>query len=283
MIKNIIFFLKRKFKFKKSKCVSVLYLHGVIGSSGAFSGKGELNLKSIKSNIDRAFSNKNNKAVILSINSPGGSPVQSELICNYIRLQSKKYNVPTISYVEDVAASGGYWLACSSPEIYCSENSIVGSIGVISAGFGFVEAIKKLGVERRVIAQGENKSIYDPFKPVAEKDKKIIQAIQKDIHESFIEHVRSSRGDKLSGSKQKLFNGDFWTGKNAVKLGLVDQIAGMYEMIYERFGENTKICCIQEQKSFIKKLLKIDFSTDRMVNAIFKKIKYEIINNRYNV
>lgn len=271
------------FSSRKEGCVSIVYLHGIIGSSNSITKKGELSLKSLKANIDRAFSNKNNKAVVLSINSPGGSPVQSELICNYIKLRSKKYNTPIISYVEDVAASGGYWIACSSPEIYGSENSIIGSIGVISASFGFVEVIKRIGVERRVIAQGENKSIYDPFKPVAKKDKEIIQSIQKDIHESFINHVQNSRGNRLSKSNKSIFSGEFWSGKNAKKYGLIDGTMDMYEMIAKKFGEEVKVCCIHEKKSFLSKLIKMESFSESIVDSAYARIKQEVLNSKYNV
>jgi signal peptide peptidase SppA len=189
-----------KIKKPKSK-VAVLRLSGVIGSAGMM--KKGISLDDLNDDIEKAFELSGVKAVALQINSPGGSPVQSELIYKRIRELSDEKKIPVYSFVEDVAASGGYWLACTGDEIYASESSIVGSIGVISAGFGFVDAIKKLGVERRVYTQGENKSILDPFQKEDPKDIDILMNLQKDVHESFKNLVRSRRDGKIKKKTRK--------------------------------------------------------------------------------
>ncbi len=270
--------LKQLFKNKKTKCVSVIRLHGVIGDVGRYRGGEAINLHHLKSRIDKAFENKNMVAVALTINSPGGSPVQSELVANYIKHKAQKKKLPIYSFVEDVAASGGYWLACAGEKIYASENSIVGSIGVISAGFGFVEALKKLGIDRRVISQGKNKSVADPFLPIQKKDKDIIENIQKDIHQSFIDVVRESRGKKLKEEAADLFNGEFWTGKRALELGLVDQLADMYQTLEEEFGKDVKICEVTRTKSLLQKLLSVraaGFDLDSLISRGKEEILWE--------
>ena len=265
---------------KKRKIVAVIRLKGVItpelGSRLKSSG---LSFEIIKKNIDQAFDFPGLKAVALIINSPGGSAVQAQLIHDYIRSISKEKNIPTYSFVEDVAASGGYWLACASDEIYASENSIVGSIGVIAAGFGFTAAIKKLGVERRVIAQGKNKSIYDPFLPVKEEDKKIIKSIQKDIYESFKKHVSMRRGRRLAKNKNKLFSGEFWSGKTGLTLGLVDGIGNFHEIMKEKYGQDIEYKFIEKQESwFGKKLLGVvgnSYSVDEIITQIREQLQIE--------
>lgn len=272
---------KKLLKIKKKKTVSVIFLHGVIGSSGRFGGDSFLNLKSLKCNIDKAFENKSNVAVALAINSPGGSPVQSELIYEYIKLKSSEAKVPVLSFVEDVAASGGYWLACTGKEIYASKNSIIGSIGVITAGFGFVEIIKKLGIERRVITQGMNKSVYDPFKPVQSKDIKIIENIQQDIHHAFIDIVKKSRGNKIDQNNKILFTGEFWSGVKAKELGLIDGIGDLDNVLKEKFGNTIKINCITTQKPLIKRLLSA--KSKNIVTEALAEIKEDFYWNRFGL
>ena len=193
--------------------VSVLRLSGVIASGGGALRK-NLNYETMEPVIKKAFADEKQDAVILCINSPGGSPVQSALIGKRIRQLADKNNTPVIAFCEDVAASGGYWLASCADEIYADEASIIGSIGVISAGFGFTQAIAKLGVERRVYTSGESKSMLDPFKNENPKDVKRLRALQTEIHEHFIAHVKSRRGERLNEEEQ-LFTGSFWTGARA--------------------------------------------------------------------
>mgnify|MGYP003313174567 CR=1 FL=1 len=190
--------------FRKSKNVSVIPLNGIIAPNmGRRKG---LNLNEIDKNIEDAFSVKNLKAVALQINSPGGSPVQSEMISKRIRGLSEKKNIPVLAFVEDVAASGGYWLACSADEIFASKASIVGSIGVVSSGFGFDKAIQKIGVERRLYTWGDNKAILDPFLPENNDDVKRLKGIQKELHNQFISFVKSRRGSKITNENKEIFD-----------------------------------------------------------------------------
>jgi signal peptide peptidase SppA len=182
--------------------VAVLPLEGVIGTSGRFNNA--INLANLEEKIISAFDVYNVKAVALTINSPGGSPVQSELIVMRIRELSKEKEIPVYAFAEDVAASGGYMLALAGEEIYAHKASIVGSIGVINSGFGYPAAIEKLGIERRVYTAGESKSMLDPFKPEVEKDVKLIKALLKEIHEFFKDFVKEARGDKLKGIQKSL-------------------------------------------------------------------------------
>lgn len=236
--------------------VAVLRLSGVIGAAGAM--KKGLSLEDMEDDIQKAFDVSGLKAVALQINSPGGSPVQSEFIYNRIRALAAEKDVPVYSFVEDVAASGGYWLACTGDEIYASTSSIVGSIGVISAGFGFVDAIKKMGIERRVYHQGENKSVLDPFKKENPKDIEILMSAQKEVHEAFKNLVRTRRDGKIKKSDEKnLFSGEFWAGSSAKELGLIDEIGDMRSVLREKFGEKVKFEKISKPKGFLKRKLGI--------------------------
>ena len=190
--------------FSKRPVVAVVRLNGVIGQMGPL--RGGLSLRGLAGIIERAFRQKRLKAVALAINSPGGSPVQSSLIHARIRALAEERDIPVLVFCEDVAASGGYWLACAGDEIYANENSIVGSIGVVSAGFGFVELIKKLGVERRVYTAGEKKAALDPFRPESPDDIARLKSIQIDMHDSFKELVRRRRGKRLRVPEEQLFS-----------------------------------------------------------------------------
>ena len=249
--------------------VSVLRLSGVIASGGSPLRK-NLNYDSLEPVIKKAFQDKKQSAVILCINSPGGSPVQSALIGKRIRQLADKNKIPIIAFCEDVAASGGYWLASCADEIYADESSIIGSIGVISAGFGFTEAISKLGIERRVYTSGESKSVLDPFKKESPKDVARLRGLQNDIHEHFIEHVKSRRGKKLN-EEEPLFTGLFWTGKKAEKLGLIDGIGAMQDVLTEKFGDDVKIKQITQKKG----LFSLAGSSSRLGAAI----SYELIEH----
>jgi signal peptide peptidase SppA len=246
---------KRTFNkiFNNSDKVAVLRLQGIIGGGAIKKG---LSLEDLEEEIEDAFEVSNLKAVALQINSPGGSPVQSELIYNRIRALSLEKKVPVYSFAEDVAASGGYWLACAGDEIYASANSIVGSIGVIASTFGFVDLIKKMGVERRIYKQGENKAILDPFQKENPKDVEILLNLQKEVHEEFKNLVRTRRAGKIQKSDEDmLFSGEFWTGTSGKKLGLVDEIGDMKSVIKAKFGDKIKYVKVSKQKSWIKRKL----------------------------
>jgi len=227
----------------------VLRLNGVIGGFGPL--RRGMSLQSMAGVSQRALSMKGLKAVALSINSPGGAPVQSSLIYRRIRDLAQEKNVPVLVFVEDVAASGGYWLACAGDEIYADSNSIVGSIGVVSSGFGFVEAIKKIGIERRVYTAGKHKAMLDSFRPEDERDVAHLRTIQEDMHTSFIDLVKRRRGKKLNGDN--LFTGEFWTGKRALDLGLVDAIGDLRTVCRDRFGEKVRLVVVGEKRGLLKR------------------------------
>ncbi len=202
-------------------------------------GRASLSDAALAPILEKAFRKGKPKAVALEINSPGGSPVQSALIGSRIRRLSEETKVPVIAFVEDVAASGGYWLAAAADEIYADDNSVVGSIGVISAGFGAHVFLARQGVERRVYTAGKSKSMLDPFRPENEEDVARLKVLLEDIHENFIAHVKARRGEKLSTSRD-LFTGEIWIGRKAAELGLIDGIAHLKPKIQEQFGEKVK-------------------------------------------
>jgi len=242
--------LKKIFGDKTTPIVPYVNLHGVIGADSKLSAG--LNFENFAPLLKRAFETKNAKAVALSINSPGGSPVQSELIYNYIRELSDEKKIPVFTFAADVAASGGYWLLLAGDEIYAHNSSIVGSIGVIFSGFGFVELIKKIGINRRVYTEGKNKAILDPFLPEQEENIEILKNCQRDIFESFKDLVKSRRHDKLKDLDESLFTGAFWSGKKSVELGLVDAVANLRSKMKEKFGDKTEFVEIKTKKSFLK-------------------------------
>ncbi|MFW5881801.1 MAG: S49 family peptidase, partial [Roseicyclus sp.] len=214
--------------------------------AGTMSVRSSLNFYSL---VERAFRRGKPVAVALAINSPGGSPVQSSLIASRIRRLAEEKMLPVHAFVEDVAASGGYWLACAGDRIWADTSSILGSIGVISAGFGFQEAIAKIGVERRVHTAGESKAILDPFRPEKQEDVARLKALQGDIHEAFIAHVKTRRGERLSDDPE-LFTGAFWTGARSVELGLADGIGHLVPKMKELFGDKTRFAVYGPKRGF---------------------------------
>lgn len=252
-------------KFRKSvPVVNLVRLHGAIGVGTPM--KPPLTFKDINDVLEKAF-RKGIAAVALSVNSPGGSPVQSALIHARIRALAGEYKLPVYVFCEDVAASGGYWLACAGDEIYADESSVVGSIGVISAGFGFVEAIEKLGIERRVHTSGENKSILDPFKPEKPEDVERLLALQSDVHGAFKALVRERRGGKLTGEDGELFTGAFWSGRRALDLGLVDGLGHMHVILRRKFGEKLVIRTISGPRGW--GLQRLGFGTSSDISDSF--------------
>ncbi len=239
-------------RFSRAPVVSVIRLSGVIGRMGPL--RAGMTLQGLAPLIDRAFRGRRLKAVVLAINSPGGSPVQSALIYRRIRSMADEKNVPILVFAEDVAASGGYWLACAGDEIYAHENSIIGSIGVVSSGFGFSELIERYGIERRLYAAGKNKAILDPFKPEEPGDVERLKSIQADIHASFIDLVKSRRGKKLKPAEEdEVFSGAFWTGRRARELGLVDGIGDLRTVLRDRFGEDVRMRVISPRRSWARR------------------------------
>ncbi|NNF78662.1 MAG: S49 family peptidase [Rhizobiales bacterium] len=231
---------------KRAPVVAVLRLQGTIGAITPL--RPGLTLQHVDPILEKAFAVKKAKAVALLINSPGGSPVQSAQIFHRIRQLAEEKDKSVLVFIEDVGASGGYMLALAGDEIYADVSSIVGSIGVVSAGFGFVDAIKKLGIERRVHTAGENKSILDPFLPSKKADVDRLKALQLEVHEAFKEMVRQRRGGKLDEDEKDLFSGAFWSGGQAKALGLVDDVGTMHAVLKAKFGDDLELKPISAPK-----------------------------------
>ena len=238
--------LKKKVENKSKPSVAVLNLHGQIAADnsggGGFRGKKSLNISSTRKLIESSFATPRLEAVLLSINSPGGSPAQSELISDYIQLLAKEKEVKVYSFVQDVAASGGYWLACAGERIYITENSVVGSIGVISASFGFQDAIKYLNIEPRIHTAGKSKALNNPFQPQKEEDLIKTRKILDKIHTNFKIHVTRNRGEQIKEQDlDTLFSGEYWVGREAIELGLADDIGTIDTFIRKEFDGPTKV------------------------------------------
>ena len=234
--------------------VAVLRFAGVIADSTMMRRAG-VNYHKFRDAIPEAFELSRLRAVAIIINSPGGAPAQCSLISDQIMALSAEKKIPVYAFVEDVAASGGYWLACCGDEIYVQETSIIGSIGVISSGFGFDEFIKKHDVKRRVYTSGRDKSFLDPFKPEKEDDLQRLRSLQADMHESFKVWVKSRRAGKLAGDDSELLEGAFWSGKAAVENGIADSIGNVVGVMKEKFGDDIKLVdCTPEKKSLLSSL-----------------------------
>jgi serine protease SohB len=214
----------------------VAKLSGIIGLSSPL--RPGLTIGTVARTLDRLFAVRNAPAVALAINSPGGSPVQSHLIFRRIRELAEEKKRHVIAFVEDVAASGGYMIACAADEIIVDPHSIVGSIGVVGGSFGFDKMIAKLGIERRLYTAGDHKAMLDPFLPENPDDVERLKKLQREIHEDFIALVKSRRGGKLAGPENDLFSGEYWTGRRALDLGLVDSIGEVRSTLRSRFGNN---------------------------------------------
>jgi signal peptide peptidase SppA len=219
--------------------IPVIRLHGAIMSGGS-QFRQNLSLATTAGLIEKAFSFKQAPAVAIAINSPGGSPVQSRLIYKRIRDLAEEKNKRVLVFVEDVAASGGYMIAVAGDEIIADPSSIVGSIGVVSASFGFQDLIKKIGVERRVHTAGQNKAVLDPFRPERKEDVERLKALQLEVHETFIDLVKTRRGSKLADDPD-LFTGLFWAGRTGMELGLVDALGDMRSFLKQRYGDKTRL------------------------------------------
>lgn len=241
--------MKRWIPFLKSQpTVAVVRLAGVIGAGG----RGTLSDAVLEPILEKAFARGKPDAVVLEINSPGGSPVQSSLIGARARRLADEKDIPLIAFVEDVAASGGYWLAAAADEIYADESSILGSIGVISASFGAHEFLAKQGVERRVYTAGKSKSMLDPFRPEQPADVKRLKGLLNDIHDNFIDHVKTRRAGKLDESED-LFTGEVWLARRAHALGLIDGIGHLKPMMKDRFGDKVKIRRYAIRRPFLQR------------------------------
>lgn len=232
--------------FSSKPTVPVLRLAGAIGMASPL--RPGLSMATLAGPIERAFSMSKLPSVAIAINSPGGSPVQSHLIYKRIRQLAVEKKKKVYVFCEDVAASGGYFLAVAGDEIYADPSSVVGSIGVVSAGFGFDRAIEKIGVDRRVYTAGKSKAILDPFRPEREEDITRLKSLQREVHDVFIGVVKDRRGGRLAGHDEELFSGAFWAGGSAVELGLVDGIADMRTKMQELHGEKVQLRAVPMAK-----------------------------------
>ncbi len=233
--------------------IGVLRMAGVIGAAGRF--RGGLNMAALAGPIEHLFKISGLTAVALVVNSPGGSPVQSALIARRVRELADENSVPVFAFAEDVAASGGYMLTLAGDEIFADASSIIGSIGVISAGFGFQGLISKLGVERRVHTAGEHKGMLDPFRPEDPDDVAHLESLQKDVHEVFKSLVRERREGRLKGEEPELFSGRFWSGERAVELGLIDGLGDVRSVMRERYGDKARLKIVGTEPGMLKRLL----------------------------
>jgi signal peptide peptidase SppA len=241
-------------KFRRDAAVvPVVRLSGVIGAVTPL--RPGLTLAGIAKTLERAFATKHAKAVALVINSPGGSPVQSRQIYLRIRQLAAEKKLPVLVFVEDVAASGGYMIACAGDEIFCDPSSILGSIGVVGGGFGFQDLLKRIGVERRLYTAGEHKATLDPFLPENPDDVARLKALQREIHAIFIALVKGSRGERLKGTEDVLFTGEYWAGEKSVSLGLADKIGDIRSTLRERYGEKVLTPVIAPASGMLSGLL----------------------------
>ncbi len=241
---------------RRGAVIPVVKLQGVISADPR---PGRLNMASVAPLLKRAFAIKSAPAIAIVINSPGGSPVQSRLISKRIRDLADEHNKSVLVFVEDAAASGGYFIAVAGDEIIVDPSSVVGSIGVIMAGFGFVGMLEKLGVERRVHTAGTNKSTLDPFLPEKPGDIERIKQVELDIHQTFIEAVKARRGARLKAADETLFTGEWWTGKQGVALGLVDALGDLHETLHTRYGKDVRLKLIEPKRGLIN-LPRLGFS-----------------------
>jgi serine protease SohB len=247
--------------------VPVVRLSGAIGFSTPL--KPGLTLAGSARSLERAFAYRRAKAVALLINSPGGSAVQSHLIFKRIRALAEEKKLPVIAFVEDVAASGGYMIACAADEIVADVSSIVGSIGVVGGSFGFPKLLEKIGIERRLYTSGERKAMLDPFLPEKPEDITRLKAIQSEIHELFIALVKERRGARLTGPQPDLFSGEFWTGVKALEYGMVDRLGDLRSHLRERFGDKVATPLVAAERGlFGRRIPGIGYPADEAVERL---------------
>jgi signal peptide peptidase SppA len=270
---------------KEGVAIPVVRLQGVIMTGGS-QFRPTLNLAAVAPMLEKAFARKDAPAVAISINSPGGSPVQSRLIYQRIRALAEEKNKKVLIFVEDVAASGGYMIALAGDEIFADPTSIVGSIGVVSGGFGFPELLRKIGVERRVYTAGENKVILDPFQPEKEGDIEYLKTLQLEIHKVFIDMVKLRRGSRLS-EDDSVFSGLFWTGGRGLELGLIDGLGEMRETLKRRYGPKTRMELVGGARNFFGRRLPGVMGADAIAagaaSGLAQTLEEKAMWNRYGL
>lgn len=273
--------LAERCRKRRRPVIPALRLGGIIGGAGSLRGAG-LTMAGLERAITAAFEVKRAPAVALIINSPGGSPVQSALIARHIRRLADAKNKPVLAFIEDIGASGGYWLACAGDEVFCDRSSIVGSIGVISAGFGFQDAIARLGVERRVHATGARKSLLDPFRAEDPDDVATLREVQDDVYASFVDLVRERRGERLQGSDEDLFDGRVWSGEAALRLGLVDALGDVHGVVRERYGERAQLRVMNAPRNWLQRRLRPGLGAE-LVDAALTRIEERLMLGRFGL
>ncbi|MDZ4094126.1 MAG: S49 family peptidase [Paracoccaceae bacterium] len=263
---------------KKPPLVAVIRLAGTIGSGGRV-GSG-LNDEALAPVLERAFSRGKPRAVALIINSPGGSPVQSSLIAARIRRLAAENGVEVHGFVEDIAASGGYWLACAADHVWVDDSSILGSIGVIFSSFGFPELMKRQGIERRVHTAGTSKSLADPFLPERPEDVARLHALQTPIHQAFIAYVKARRGARLADAD--LFNADVWVGQGAVDLGLADGVAHLVPKMKALYGGKVRLVPYGQKRGFFRRF-GARAATGAVVGAVMAEVEERALLARFGL
>jgi serine protease SohB len=278
MLKKLKKIIRQYLPVSDKEIIPVLRFEGVIGSAKSLGRKG-LCFDGLKDAMDEAFDDERTNIVAIIINSPGGSPVQSSLIFQYLTLLKKKKDKKIIAFVEDVAASGGYYIACAADEIYADGHSIIGSIGVVSGGFGFVNAIEKIGVERRIYTSGESKAMLDPFLPENPDHIAHLKSLQEEVHKGFKDVVTQSRKDKLhSTDDNDIFSGKFWAGSVSVSLGLIDGLASLEQKMTDLYGDEFKLVPIKiDKKGVLEKIMGIHI--DNFIGEI-KYAIHDILNTK---
>ena len=278
---------------KSGPIVPVLRFSGPIGAASPL--RSGLSLATLAGQIHRAFSMKGAKAVAIQINSPGGAAVQSTLIYKRIRDLADEKGLPVYVFAEDVAASGGYLIALAGDEIYADSSSIVGSIGVVAAGFGFDKAIKRLGISRRVYTAGENKVSLDPFQAEKPDDVERLKELQSDVHEAFVSLVKERRGKRIKNAGDALFTGEFWSGKKAVELGLIDGISDMRSKMRELVGKNVRLKLVTPKKGLFSRrlrnfiardseyLMRTDFTAPSLADDLISAIEARALWSRFGL
>lgn len=254
-------------RFHSNPVFPVVCIEGVIAPDGNLR-KNCVNYKHLAEPLKQAFTRYHSSSVGLIINSPGGSPSQAEALATYIRALSKIYNKKVIAFGEDLMTSGAYYLACAASEIYVCETSIVGSIGVIMTSFEFTEAMKKLGIKRRLIAKGKNKALFDPFVPESSENRQILEEVLTDVHRNFVDWVVANRGKKIRLDRDEMATGRIWTGKQAVELGLADGIMTVHEYVFTQIDPEAKIVFLPKKSGIIS--LGIGFINE-MIDALAAK------------
>jgi serine protease SohB len=267
----------------RAPVVPIVRLTGVIGGP-SLRGSG-LTLQSVNPALERAFKLRGAKAVALAINSPGGSPVQSALIAERIRGLASEKKLPVLAFIEDVGASGGYWLSLAADEIFADPNSIVGSIGVIHASFGLAEAIDRLGIERRLHTAGEHKSLLDPFRPERPEDVERLNVILRELHAGFKATVRTRRGERLKGTDSDLFEGQIWTGRGALEVGLIDGLGALHAVLKARFGDKVRLPQVSAARPWWQRRLGIGdaWQPRALVDAMLDGLAERALWSRYGL